>query len=196
MICKSCGASNPDDALYCSGCGAKLAEQSLPLYGVDAQSPASDLQSPAGGTQPPQAPASSAPESYRPVSAPTFPSYGASENKGAPNPYAGNYTGYTNGTPLTGDSSRDWAGTAAMVCGIISLPCCFTAVGGLVLGICAIVFGILGVKSNKRSMAIVGIVCGAVGVFVSLIMLAAVIYVMKDPTFMDEFMSEYESMQL
>ena len=130
------------------------------------------------------------------MNTPVFPTYGQAQPKAAPNPYAGNFTGYAGVSPLTGDASKDWAGTAGMIRGIASLPCCMTAIGGLVLGICGLVFGILGLKSNKRSQAIVGIVCGSIGILLGIVMIIAVVAAMKDPTLMDEFMSGYEGTQL
>ena len=74
----------------------------------------------------------------------------------------------TYGTPATG--VRNGPGTAALVLGIIAVVLSWTVVGGIVLGILAVVFGIVGrgrVKrgeaDNRRSTN-AGIITGVVGI--------------------------------
>lgn len=74
---------------------------------------------------------------------------------------------------------RNGLGVAALIVGIIALIGSFTVVGGVVLGIAAIVLGVLGrgrVKKGEADnggMAIAGIVLGAIALVLSAIVLAA-----------------------
>lgn len=70
----------------------------------------------------------------------------------------------------TGDASKNGLAIGSLVVGILSLclswlPCC----GGL-LPIAAVVLGILGMKSSKRTLAIVGIVLGALVIVINIIL--------------------------
>lgn len=143
MICNKCGSNEPDYALYCSKCGSRL-ESEAPVIPYAAPDDGSAGQA-------------------RHESAP--PTDSQSPYTGGQSPYAGggDYRAY--GSPA---SSGGWKGTVAMICGIASLPGCFTCWGGVLLGVAAIVFGILGLKTDKRGYAIAGIVCGAVGALMSL----------------------------
>ncbi len=63
----------------------------------------------------------------------------------------------------------------SMVLGIASFVfscCCFLS---LPCGIAAIVFGVLGLKSEKRAMAIAGIVIGALSIVISLVVTISII---------------------
>lgn len=162
MICSKCGSNEPDYALYCTKCGAKL-EGEAPAIPFDSSAPdeaASPFAADASGSpyagQPQSAGSYTAPVSDTPYTAPAG---------GTP------YSGYR--APASGGAGDDWKAIVALVCGIASLPCCFTCWGGALLGVAAIVFGILGLKSSKSSFAIAGIVCGAVGALLSLLMLIA-----------------------
>jgi len=97
-------------------------------------------------------------------------------------------TGYTsipettiNGQPYTGEPMNYTSGKgqgkglgiASMVCGIVSIIGCCIPYAPLVLGIAAIVLGIIQiVKNESKGMAIAGIICGAVGIIVFVATLA------------------------
>ena len=80
-------------------------------------------------------------------------------------------------TPSTagGDPSKDWMAIVSLVLGILNLcsvcsfffppACCLT----VLLTIGAIVFGILGMKSTKRTLAIVGLALGGLGLLIQII---------------------------
>ena len=65
---------------------------------------------------------------------------------------------------------------AALVLGIVSIPGSFIVYGvlGLILGVLAVIFAILGIRSTRRpevkgrGLAIAGLVCGIVGFLISL----------------------------
>lgn len=81
---------------------------------------------------------------------------------------------YTSST-AAGDPSKDWMAILSLVLGILNLcsictffipfACCLT----ILLTIGAIVFGILGMKSTKRTLAIVGLVLGGLGLLMQII---------------------------
>ncbi|MGZ6804711.1 MAG: DUF4190 domain-containing protein [Nocardioidaceae bacterium] len=87
---------------------------------------------------------------------PPPPPYGAP----APQPY---------GSPLARPASNGM-GTAALVLGILAVVGSITVVGGIVLGILAVVFGFLGRgkagrgEATNGGMALAGLICGAVGI--------------------------------
>ena len=67
------------------------------------------------------------------------------------------------------DEQKDKSGysIASLVLGIVSLlPCCCI---NLVTTVLAIIFGVLGLKSSKKGMAIAGIVLASVGIFMAII---------------------------
>ncbi|MFE0644737.1 DUF4190 domain-containing protein [Streptomyces sp. NPDC058877] len=92
-------------------------------------------------------------------------------------------------------------GTAAMVIGIVAVAgFCLYGLGGI-LGILAVIFGIIGLKkagrgeATNRGMAIAGIVLGAIGIVVSAVFLSLVIWAVSQEgveTGYDEGSSESE----
>jgi len=69
------------------------------------------------------------------------------------------------------NTTQDNLALVAMICGIAGIVSCVFYVGVLP-GLLGIIFGILGLKSRRRSMAVAGIACGSVT------MLLFVIYMM------------------
>ncbi|MFB7865817.1 MULTISPECIES: DUF4190 domain-containing protein [unclassified Streptomyces] len=110
--------------------------------------------------------------------APQQPGYGYPA--APPSPYGGYGAGY--GQPGWGASPSNGMGTAAMVLGIIAVVgFCFYGLG-TVLGILALIFGVIGLKkanrgeATNRGMAIAGIVLGAIGALVSSVFLGFIIW--------------------
>ena len=95
-----------------------------------------------------------------------------------------NYDSYENGGP-SGKGQGKGLGIASMVCGIVSIVsiCCGMTIpllmyGSVVLGIVAIILGIIQiVKNESKGMAIAGIICGAVGIIMFIVILALGLYV-------------------
>lgn len=79
---------------------------------------------------------------------------------------------------------------AAGVCGIVAVVLCwipFVDYVSIVLGVLAIIFGILGVRradayGSGRGMAITGIVCGAVGLTIAFLFLLLIYAVVSTVT--------------
>lgn len=80
------------------------------------------------------------------------------------------------GAPSRGQSNG--LGTAALVLGILAVLTCWSIVGGIVLGIIAIVLGLIGRGRAKRGeasnggVATAGTVLGAIGLVLSLVLIA------------------------
>ncbi len=75
---------------------------------------------------------------------------------------------------------RNGFGVAALVLGILALVTSITVVGGVLLGIAAIVFGVLGRGRAKKGqatnggMALAGLILGVLGLVLSIVLAAAV----------------------
>ncbi|MFJ3580683.1 DUF4190 domain-containing protein [Streptomyces sp. NPDC090127] len=119
----------------------------------------------------------------------------------APAPSGYGYPGYPGyGTGGGGYAQPGWQqppsngmGTAAMVLGIIAVAgfCMYGL--GVVLGILALVFGVIGRKkvqrgeANNGGMATAGIVLGSIGILVSAVFLAFIIWaIAQDESFGDD----------
>jgi heme/copper-type cytochrome/quinol oxidase subunit 2 len=87
-------------------------------------------------------------------------------------------TPYAASSPSASSGANNGLGTAALVIGIIAVLGCWTIVGGIVLGVLAIVFGFIGrgrVKRGEASnggAATAGLALGAVGLAVAILFLA------------------------
>ncbi|MCX5229014.1 DUF4190 domain-containing protein [Streptomyces sp. NPDC006553] len=120
------------------------------------------------------------PSAVTPPAAPASSGYGY---PGYPSP--GGYPGQTGWQ----QSPSNGMGTASMVLGIIAVAgFCLYGLGAI-LGILALIFGIIGIKkcgrgeATNRGMAIAGIVLGAIGTLVSAVFLGFVIWaVSQDST--------------
>jgi len=90
--------------------------------------------------------------------------------------------GYGNWAP----QRRNGLGTAALVLGILALPAVFTVVGGLILGILALTFGLVGRGRVKRreadngGSAIAGIVLGSIATALSVAVVVFVVWAVND----------------
>lgn len=92
-------------------------------------------------------------------------------------------------------------GIAALICGIISLiGCCGLWFISVPCAIAAIILGIVQlIKNQPKAMAIVGIICGALGLLLTVVVIVAAVVFMSNVTrnpdiydeIMDEIMDEY-----
>jgi len=148
---------------------------------------------PAPGGYPPPPPGQGGyppPPGYNPSSGYPPPPPGYNYSGGYPPPPAP-YSGY----PAPAGGLRNGMGVAALIVGLLSLPAIFTVLGGLVLGVAAIVLGILGRnrakkgEANNGGIAVAGIVLGAIGVLLSVVM--GVLFAIGAATFMKFGGSDY-----
>jgi Na+/melibiose symporter-like transporter len=78
----------------------------------------------------------------------------------------------------TNAGPRNGLGTAGLVLGILAVLLCWTVVGGVLLGILAIVFGAVGRNRAKRAeatnggAALAGIILGAAGLILAIVLIA------------------------
>ena len=86
----------------------------------------------------------------------------------------GSQAGY--GAPVVAVSNG--FGTAALVLGILAIPGAFTVIGGVLLGILAIIFGVIGRSRAKRGQAtnggsaLAGLITGVVGLVLAIAFVA------------------------
>ncbi|WP_327373880.1 DUF4190 domain-containing protein [Streptomyces sp. NBC_01216] len=129
-----------------------------------------------------------APGGYGYPTAPTPPVTPASSGYGYPGyPSYGGGSGY--GQPGWQQQPSNGMGTASMVLGIVATAgFCLYGLGAI-LGILALIFGVIGLKkagrgeATNRGMAIAGIVLGAIGTLVSAVFLAFIVWaIAQDPS--------------
>jgi hypothetical protein len=70
---------------------------------------------------------------------------------------------------------------AALILGILSIPCGCLAYLAFLPGVLAIIFGILSLKSSRKGMAIAGIVCGALGIVFGIVMIGIALDLLQNP---------------
>lgn len=67
------------------------------------------------------------------------------------------------------DTSKDWMAIVSLITGILSLCGSVFAPLGCIFALAAVLLGILGLKSSKRTLAIVGLAAGGLGILLSLV---------------------------
>lgn len=100
----------------------------------------------------------------------------------APPPSGGYEQAPTGGYDQQPGAARPTNGLAiaALVCGLLSVPLFITVIGGVLLGLAAIVLGFVGLSRAKKTqnsgkgMAITGIVSGALGLILSVLFVAGI----------------------
>lgn len=186
-VCDSCGMTLDEKASFCPTCGEKMRTEEV-----------SDVQG--GNAEPSQENVNSAPEPpfidngstsplddamnrggfsdgtgnippVPPVDVPPYNS-GSMGGMGSPSePYSSPY----NYQPQMNqpNDSKDNIALAGMILGIISIVCCC---GSLPVAIVGIILSIIGLKSvNRKGMAIAGVICSAVSIVASVVMIIAML---------------------
>ncbi len=173
--CSYCNAQNPDDSVFCSSCGKNFP----PVE-----------QSPVQAPLPPVAPMPPVQQNYQqPQNNQNFGAYPPAP----PAPPAGQYNNMPPIVPQKpGDPTKNWMGILSMIFGILSILCCFVWYISVALGAAAVIFGILGLKSQQRGMAIAGIITGGVGLlFAIAVIVFSAAMISSMPNWMDEFYNEF-----
>ncbi|MCX2925084.1 DUF4190 domain-containing protein [Streptomyces sp. NEAU-W12] len=89
----------------------------------------------------------------------------------------GHHGGWQSG-PTGAGERRNGFGIAALVLGLVGAVLFWTVIGGIVLGLLALVFGVLGHRREKRgaatngTMSVIGAVIGALALVASSVLLA------------------------
>lgn len=112
--------------------------------------------------------------------------YEAPTGYGAPTGYDNAQNPYAYAAP--GGQQNNGVAMAALILGILSIPAIITLIGGFILGIIAVILGIVGIrKANKivgpgsrKGMAVTGLVLGAIAAIVTTAMFAWGMYFAKD----------------
>lgn len=193
MKCPACGAECHDNDKFCTECSAPLSKTAAALASVsDVKPELSDESKTASMSvekdapvvheqETPSEPASDTPALSSPAvpAAAAFVELAGSDAPAAPEPVPAAYfdetgkkTFYSEPRPLhtatvsnalCGDPRKNWAGISSTVLGAISMCCCCTGPIGFICAVLAVVFGIIGLRGQKRDLSVVGIVLGSVG---------------------------------
>ncbi len=78
-------------------------------------------------------------------------------------------------TTVTEEGGSKVFAIISLVCGILAVLCMCCGWLGIILGVAAVVLGILSInkQENAKGMAIAGIVCGGIGLLIAIIVLIA-----------------------
>ncbi|MFF0145676.1 hypothetical protein ATK36_1196 [Amycolatopsis sulphurea] len=111
---------------------------------------------------------------------PQTPQYPQAPQYPQPAQYPGNPDGSYPAPPPPGYGQpvtpRNGFGVTALVLGILALVLCWTVWGGIVLGVLALIFGILGIKranrgeATNKGMSISGVVTGSIGLVIGVLL--------------------------
>ncbi|MFF5566098.1 DUF4190 domain-containing protein [Streptomyces sp. NPDC012623] len=99
--------------------------------------------------------------------------------------------GYPGADPYGGPAPRNGLGIAALVVGLVGLLLFWTVIGGIVLGLLAIVFGVIGFLRGRRgeatngTMSLIGAVIGALALLVSGLLIVLGMSFLKSEEFTD-----------
>ncbi|MDQ0791110.1 membrane-bound ClpP family serine protease [Streptomyces sp. B3I7] len=110
---------------------------------------------------------------------------------------AGEHYETRQGQPAAPGPRRNGFGIAALVLGLVGAALFWTVFGGIVLGLLALIFGVLGHRRSKRGLAtngimsVVGAVIGTLALVVSSLLLALGVAVFKS----DDFKSYQDCLQ-
>ncbi len=142
MFCQNCGSQIEDGTKFCENCGAPVEAASAPAEEV----PVAEAE-----------PVVEQPAEYSAPETDYSQSYDATDYTQADYPPTGGKKGFA---------------IASMICGIVALLCCCSGFGDFALAIAAIVLGIITLVKgfDGRGMALTGLITGAVGLILALIM--------------------------
>lgn len=179
IYCSRCGNANPSTFKFCSNCGEKLEQKQEDILKQPQDTAPEQVQ-----PEPPvfeRADAEVVSEGKVPFTQDELNiHYGAEEKAERVSESAVYNVQYHPLPPVTEQSSQSAGGSigfsiASMICGIISILCCFLAWFSLVLAIAAIILGVIALKYkyDGKGMAIAGIITGGIGIFIWLIVALA-----------------------
>lgn len=175
--CPFCFAQNPDDSVFCLSCGQNMSiaptpvAQEAPVY----QQP---QQAPTGGYVPPQPQQQVPPSGFVPPPQPYAPpTYQATPTYAAPGAVK---------PPKAGDAAKNWAGVLGMILGILSLVLCCVPYITPFLGIGGLIFSFMGMKSQRKGMAVAGLITSIIGTIIAIIYVIMLIFALSMPSWLEE----------
>lgn len=206
MFCPKCARQIPDSSRFCEFCGTALTApaqpasqpipQPVPQPVPQTVQPVQPADAAAAGFQPAEPSAPDAAAAGFQSAEPSAPETAASGTAAAPEAVPQGscqppvyqqpvyqqaaYQQMPNNVYYqapAGQSGGIGLGIASMVCGILSLLCCCVPVLGPLLGLAAVVMGIIGLKAEVKGYAIAGLICGGIGLLVGAVFL---IYAVSD----------------
>ncbi len=183
--CTQCGAENSAGAKFCSSCGNKLEQ---PVSNMDEESLSSPDGVFSGESQTPFCEKVTDVQEDQPAPIPGGYQYENRSSASAQPNYYSSDTGVKQGGGNIGFA------IASLVCGIMSILCCCLTLFSGVLGLAAIVLGIitLSFKYDGKGMAIAGIATGSFGLVIAAFTLILSLSdgALHYESILDEFMDE------
>jgi hypothetical protein len=96
--------------------------------------------------------------------------------------YAQNQSVPVYATEQPPSTNRKGFAIASLIVGILGILVCCLAWVAIIPGALAVIFGILGLKSDKKGVAIAGIICGVLALLLGIVMTTVGLMVIADPT--------------
>lgn len=157
IFCPNCGSEMADDAKFCTNCGTANIAPSEPAPAVEAE-PAAES-------------ASAVEPSYE---EPTVAAYFEEAPASEPVVESAPQYNYQQNVYEQPQESKALS-IVALICGILAIPMCCCGWLGIIVAIAAIVCGIISLINKKggKGMAVAGIICGGLGLILSVIMTIA-----------------------
>ena len=177
--CPYCFAQNPDDSIFCLSCGQNMSTAQAPQAPQVAQDPNiySQPQQVPPAYAPPQQPVQGGftppPQPYAP------PAYQAPQQYPAPVPAGPK-------PAKVGNASKNWAGVMGMILGILSLVLCCIPYLSPFLGVGGLIFSIMGLKSQKKGMAVAGLITSIIGTIIALIYVIILVFALSMPSWLED----------
>lgn len=181
MICSNCGQEILDGSKFCNNCGAKIeeVENTVEEYTEPAPEAVTDSSEPEAAS-PIDEQMNAAEEAYEQAASDL--SDTADQAMGSEGSTSGlyesteTYTDYSDGIDEDGGGNIGFA-IASLVCGCLSILCCWGVCISWIFSIAAIVLGIIAItkKYDGKGFAIAGIITGGVGIVLGIIALAAMV---------------------
>lgn len=181
-ICAECGAENIDNGKFCTLCGAKLPETEDVKPDISLDTPASDVIGSGSGNDAAGDIDEAVNDAEEGVNKAASDMENAADNafdemKGNAESSKGGSSGYeqssysSSGIFVEDDGGKVGFAIAALVCGCLSILCCFGSCCFMPVAIAAIVLGIICIVKDLggRGLAIAGIITGGIGILLEII---------------------------
>lgn len=93
--------------------------------------------------------------------------------------------------PYMGNPGRNVCAVLALVFGIVSLFAVAFTIAGVAFGAAAVILGAFGYSSEKRGIAVVGIVLGALGIIAAIFVFVSAVLMIQINGFLTEIQQKY-----